>query len=95
MLVSKIQVSEDRLRSAQTHDCDVLLCSVCNVPKSDECACKCLNSVLGHNETGVFHLKKGYNEIVFKWIVLFANNTTHDAANISRIGDNMNNIDNV
>lgn len=35
------------------------------MPKTDECAYKCLNSVLGHNETGVFSLKS-YNEIVFK-----------------------------
>lgn len=58
------------------------------------CVQVCLNSVLGHNETGVFHLKS-YNEIVFKWIVLCINNTTHNAANVFRIGDNMNNIDNL
>lgn len=27
--------------------------------------------------------------------IVYKNNTTHNAANVSRIGDNMNNIDNL
>lgn len=45
------------------------------MPKVNDCACMYVqNSVLGH-EIGVFSLKI-YDEIVFKWIVLYINNTT-------------------